>query len=621
MTTSRLILRHLAFTGPHRPLAEVVWADGLNLLYGASNTGKSFTLKSINFMLGGTKPLLDFKERNGYEVVLLGFTISGAGDFTLARSISGGGYRLHTGLVKRDDPTAPVKELLIKASGKRESLSQFLLSQLNLSGKRIAKNSSGEKENLSFRDLAAIALVDETSIQSERSPVETDLGPVALTKERSVFRLLLTGSDDSAITTVLDPKSFATSKAARIEVVEDLTREVEARLVAEFGAEDDLNVRLGKIDATLTDAERKMSAATVSIRALLDTKRTLAGEISDAEDRYDAIQAHVSRFAQLDLVYASDIGRLIGLEEAGFLLAGEHSRACDFCGAPPEAQIRDLTADIEGVRAAAVVEAEKVARHRDDLAVTIRELSEEEEAINNSLPTLRLKLEQMEDSIRSATPILRAAQVELHEHIAARAQVQEGLLLYEQRRRYANLLEELSELKKPTKDEKPSLTPPKLAVHEFAQTVSEVLKKWNFPGNLAVHFDERSYDLVIDGKLRISNGKGVRAVTHAAFKVALLIYCHRKGLPHPGFVVLDTPLLTYRDPMKNPAAGELTKDEAELAQTSLKESFFNHLSSLSAIAQFVVLENIDPPPGIAEIAHVETYFGANGGGRTGLFPM
>jgi hypothetical protein len=28
----------------------------------------------------------------------------------------------------------------------------------------------------------------------------------------------------------------------------------------------------------------------------------------------------------------------------------------------------------------------------------------------------------------------------------------------------------------------------------------------------------------------------VRAVTHAAFKVALVLYCHERGLPHPGFL-------------------------------------------------------------------------------------
>ena len=132
---------------------------------------------------------------------------------------------------------------------------------------------------------------------------------------------------------------------------------------------------------------------------------------------------------------------------------------------------------------------------------------------------------------------------------------------------------------------------------------------------------EKKYDLIIDGKLRTDNGKGVRAVTHAAFKVALLLFCHDKGLPHPGFIVLDTPLLTYRDPMKNPKLGELSEDEKELAKTSLKQRFFEHLDSIRDLGQFIILENIDPPVDVENLAHVHLFYGMAGGGRNGLFPL
>ena len=78
-------------------------------------------------------------------------------------------------------------------------------------------------------------------------------------------------------------------------------------------------------------------------------------------------------------------------------------------------------------------------------------------------------------------------------------------------------------------------------------------------------FDLSSYDLIIDGKERRNNGKGVRAITHAAFKVALMLFCRERNLPHPGFLVLDTPLLTYRDPMKKPG-DRLESDEQDSAK-------------------------------------------------------
>jgi hypothetical protein len=139
-----------------------------------------------------------------------------------------------------------------------------------------------------------------------------------------------------------------------------------------------------------------------------------------------------------------------------------------------------------------------------------------------------------------------------------------------------------------------------------------------FPGSRHVSFDETTYDLTIDGKLRRNNGKGVRAITHAAFKVALLLFCRERDLPHPGFLVLDTPLLTYRDPITS-KYGDVEGDEKELSNTSLKPYFFDHLSSRSDLAQFIILENVDPPDDIGR-AHVETFCGDRAGGRPGLFP-
>jgi hypothetical protein len=151
-------------------------------------------------------------------------------------------------------------------------------------------------------------------------------------------------------------------------------------------------------------------------------------------------------------------------------------------------------------------------------------------------------------------------------------------------------------------------------LHEFAQTVSTILTEWHFPGDRHVSFDEVTFDLRIDGKARKDNGKGVRA---AAFKVALLLFCYERNLPHPGFVVLDTPLLTYRDPIRS-KEGPLSADEQVLRDTSLKDFFFEHLSGNSDKGQFVVIENVDLPPDIERLARLETFTGDPASGRSGL---
>src|SRR5215510_11874570 len=91
-------LRHLVFYGPGREPAAVHFGSGLNAIYGASDTGKSFIVEAIDFMLGGKPPLRDIPERVGYDRILLGIETYAGEAYTIFRSIEGGRFRLYTGL-------------------------------------------------------------------------------------------------------------------------------------------------------------------------------------------------------------------------------------------------------------------------------------------------------------------------------------------------------------------------------------------------------------------------------------------------------------------------------------------------------------------------------------------
>src|SRR5712671_7960058 len=93
-----LRIRHLSFLGPNRQPATILFGPGFNVLYGASDTGKSFVVDTIDFMLGGKGPLRDIPEREGYDRILLGLENLNGKTFTLHRSTLGGGFKLFEGL-------------------------------------------------------------------------------------------------------------------------------------------------------------------------------------------------------------------------------------------------------------------------------------------------------------------------------------------------------------------------------------------------------------------------------------------------------------------------------------------------------------------------------------------
>jgi hypothetical protein len=152
---------------------------------------------------------------------------------------------------------------------------------------------------------------------------------------------------------------------------------------------------------------------------------------------------------------------------------------------------------------------------------------------------------------------------------------------------------------------------PKSVVDDFAKTFEQTLKDWQFPNSGTVYFDLKSKDMVIDGKDRIAYGKGLRAITQAAFSVSLLRYCKNHEGRHPGFVALDSPLLSYKEP---------DTSEEDLTDSGLKEAFYQDLSDTSDDRQFIIIENVPPTPEIALSDQTTEFTGSKSNGRFGLFP-
>jgi len=385
-----LTITSLVFTGIADRPAELAFQPGLNVLYGASNTGKSFTVKTIDFMLGGTRPLADIDERKGFERAWMSLTLPTAGDVTLMRALAGGSLELYPGHVSA--PVAPghnTRQLSAKHNHTNtDNISQFLLEELGLAGKQVATDLYGKKRSLSFRDLARYCIVDETAIQSEASPAESGQY-ISPTVERSVFKLLITGQDDSAIVAVVDRKTFKTSTAAKLEVIDEMITAINDELTADFPNVEQLADQNSLLEESWTRAQRDVQMAQESIRARLAAKRQLALEISSNQERRAEIQINFGRFEQLEEVYRSDIERLEAIEEAGFLLALGGDKDCPLCGAPADAQrhVHGI-ADIERARDAAGAEIGKIRQQRTELRATIEQLDAEGQEIEQRLDRL-----------------------------------------------------------------------------------------------------------------------------------------------------------------------------------------------------------------------------------------
>lgn len=614
MTLPTILLRHLCFTGPDKPQALLVFDHGLNVLYGASETGKSFVLETIDFMLGGRGPLRDIPERVGYERIFLGVETAENGLFTLVRATNGGQFQLYEGLHQSLPVEIEATVLSSRHSAENDNnLSSFLLHKIGLNGKRVRTNARGDTRSLSFRDLCRLCLVNEGEIQKQGSPIESGQA-IQKTPEYATFKLLLTGVDDSALVSASGDVALSQSRAAKIEFIDELIASYQDKIADSEDDPQELTEQLKKLEASIAREQQALRVSEQQYQALIGSRNDLRQRLQNGLERRGEIDELMARFSLLDEHYQSDLARLGGICEAGSLVAALSAGACPLCGADPDHQHRDGGCDgnLEAIVAAADAESAKIIRLRRELEETVRQLGIEARSFDRLIPKMHDDLSKLQEDIQALGPGLMDLRTTYTELVEKRASLRASLSVCDQ---LADLQARREELEKvPGGDgshQQGNIDLSSTTLDQFARQVEQLLRAWNFPEAERVYFEQADRDLIISGKRRSSRGKGMRAITHAAFIVGLLEFCRAQSKPHPGFVILDSPLLAYREP-------EGVEDD--LTGTDVQDKFYQYLAALTD-SQVIIIENIDPPQAITS-RPTSTFFSKNPHyGRYGFFPI
>jgi hypothetical protein len=125
-------------------------------------------------------------------------------------------------------------------------------------------------------------------------------------------------------------------------------------------------------------------------------------------------------------------------------------------------------------------------------------------------------------------------------------------------------------------------------------------------------YDVARNDFTIGTQNRIAFGKGHRALTHAAVVVSILRYCRLVDLPHPGLVILDTPL--------NPLRGRDEPGEEKVSK-EVQNAFYEDLARNSGEDQIIVMENEDPSEAVRSLMTYQHFSGNPDIDRPGFYPL
>jgi AAA domain len=600
-----------------KPPAEVFFRPGFNVISGASNTGKSYILQCIDFMLGGSKRPKNIKESTGYESLFLEFEDHNHHAHQLERSLSGHGF-VHR--IISNGATLSEENLSEKHDpNDKETVSALLLALSSASGRKIRQNQSGKIRSLSFRDLSRLALVDEMKIISDQSPVLSGQY-IARTEELSIFKLLLTGVDDASVIETESRKESKARQKAQLQLLDRLIPELETEIAKLDKEPASIEERRKRTDQTIAARTEVLTASQQEI-AENEARRRDAWEKAKKLERRQASTVELrSRFAFLEKHYNNDLARLQAIIEMDSYFSQLRQVRCPLCGSStdqhdPSVHDGQPPDQLENIRHACRAEIAKIKGLLRDLVGTTTQLDSELSTINEQYSAQASLFESTTKEILTRlAPAAKQHELALTQVMSIRDRLAHAEVLHG---RLLSLQAERNEIAgyvwktEPREDTSDILR--SQSVEAFTLKVQSVLEAWRYPDLTRVTFSDEKVDLVISGKERASEGKGFRAIAYAAFMIGLLDYCADStvNLPHPGIVVLDSPLVTYK--RRDTTPGEEISEDVTAA-------FYEALAKLPTGRQVIVLENNDPPAALhGQINY--THFSRSTTGRYGFFPV
>ena len=613
---SRLHLVHLTAVGKNVAPATIEFGDRLTVIHGASDTGKShvFDLLSYAFGIAQTIELPD--EAKGYQYVHLGVRSAESNIVTLVRDFDGG----RIGLVEedlRELMTEPAPEYLAPKHVSKDprSVSRYLLSLTDLDESVVRTSQYNETRPLQWRDVFRLTAVDEETILTKRSPIEFGQyhdRPV----EAAIFRMFIEGQDDSGLTPIPKAAELKKISANKLQVLDQVIAELEQEVAASPPV-DQLRDQLARLNGSLIAASRALNEVSSERDELVLRRAANTENLASFVERQDELGSLEARFELLNTQYESDLSRLEMLAQASDVLAVEDDGSCPFCGAEPAHQHwpeSPLATDEPATFAAAIVsEQHKIMSLRANLDETISSIRAERQEITVRASALSGDNAHLTAQIRRLDTEIKTPGGELSPLLETRSRVEREIDSHNRLLNFLALRTVTAQVDKPkTSTEVPIVSGD---LHQFDMVAQKMLRQWSFSDDSTVHYSTSERDLVVDQRLRRVRGKGVRSILRALFNVSLAEYCLRRDYRHPGFVILDSPVVTYRQPGDPELSGE-----EETISTNVVDAFYGYLQNQFG-GQSLILENKSPVSPLPEGSR-EYFFGGTAATtqRTGFYP-
>ena len=562
-------IEKIIVTGSGKTDSIIELSNGVNIIYGPSNTGKTYIVKCIDYMFGSEREPIDIS--TGYQYIKI-IVRTQCGTITMSRKI--GENKIE---VSSNDNNVPSGKYATKASRTNydKTINSVWLSLIGINDLHLViSNENYKKQILSWRTFSHMFMLTETKIISEYSAILSGRNTSNTAVIASLIFLL--SGQDFAETETKDAKEIKEAKknAVKAYINKELFRlsERNQELLAQLKENPniDIAVEIEKIMAEISTNEKRINSS-------IEENQKILAQLYEKNENLSECNVLLNRYDELTTQYDADLKRLNFIVDGEANLNASFSTHCPFCDG--EVVVKKNQNYIDAAKS----DYKKIKLQAKDLESASKELRSEKLSLEQEIGTLMAKKKSIEELIEKE---LKPQVFNLKEKLSAykdaiECQKEIDILKKLSEQKTADMIEndtdEEGELKFKVKEHLDYSF-----INELSNGIKSFLENCNYDNLLSVIFDKADMDIVINGKKKSSNGKGYNAYFNSVVAIVLSRYMESKAKYSPDFLVLDSPILSLKE--------KETKKPSETMRNTLFENIVDNQKGI----QTIVIENEIP---------------------------
>ena len=570
---ANFFIKRITASGKGKKDAVVELTQGMNIICGLSDTGKSTVLWCIDYIFGGSE--VPFDERNtGYSCVKV-FIETKNGNITLERKLGTNKVVVSS---TNDDIESGKYDTKYSAKSNYPTISSLFLRLIGVNEEHeLIKNKEFVTDRLTWRTFLHTFLIIEEEIHSKKSillPKRKEANTLLI----SSLIFLLTGNDFAGFD---KQEERRIRNAKKSEIVKHINEELQDLAGRKEKLEEQL-AQFGDVDISenVRVMIKEVSAIKERIEQANERGKRLLGEIITVNEELADCELLINRYSSLRKHFVADIKRLTLIVDGEIMMeAVPCLEKCPFC----DGDIQDTEHPnyIEASRS----ELTRIISQLEGLAQVEHDVKSRKVEIEGRIISLNNEKTDIDSLIDEE---LKPKEHELAEVLTAYRAVTmlQGELQFIER--FADERTQTLRDKEKPEESKVEYRPKEHLDSNFRKGIDEYLKdiftKCCFENLLTVHFDiDNQFDVSINGYNKATNhGKGFRAFANTLLALTIRKYLIDKGAYSPKLFFVDSPLLTLKQGVD------------DHAPESMKTALFRYLLESQDEGQVLVIENEIP---------------------------